>query len=374
MTDYFAWQAVQAKKKCLVVCHNGGSQRGHTVVLPNGVRHVFHHFGSGTLAGADTYLSKEFIVNPMVFRKEFLQLKDLGVTPKCYINFQCRVSSPYDMLINQIVENSRGDKRHGSCGMGIWETIVRHQNGLSTTMGKYDTKSATSIEDIRQTYLPQRLQDLGIKTIDIAMLKLINNKELMNNYLEDLKFLRENTCRTDDSILQAYATVIFEGGQGLLLDQARHDIHSTPSSTGVINPLAILEKADLCVDSFEICYVTRTYLTKHGAGDFQEECNKDEINPLIVDMTNVPNEFQGEIRYGKIDDFSAKEMKQRIFEDFDNLMHSNPPCPLRSIRCSLAITHINECNPSWLPEISKAFDHAYLSNGLTRTSNLTVFS
>lgn len=29
----------------IVVCSNGGSQRGHTVMTPDGIRHVFHHFG-----------------------------------------------------------------------------------------------------------------------------------------------------------------------------------------------------------------------------------------------------------------------------------------------------------------------------------------
>ena len=43
MTDYFAAQAVENKESCLVVLHNGGAQRGHTVVTPEGYRHVFHH-------------------------------------------------------------------------------------------------------------------------------------------------------------------------------------------------------------------------------------------------------------------------------------------------------------------------------------------
>lgn len=59
MTDYFANEAKKQGKSCLVVCHNGGSQRGHTVVSPSGIRHVFHHFGSGSFEGADTYLSSK---------------------------------------------------------------------------------------------------------------------------------------------------------------------------------------------------------------------------------------------------------------------------------------------------------------------------
>lgn len=90
MTDYFCHQSSAKGEKCLVVLHNGGPQRGHTVVTPEGERHVFHHFGSGTFTGADTYLSEDFILNPMVFRQEWEELEKLGVSPKVYINPYCK--------------------------------------------------------------------------------------------------------------------------------------------------------------------------------------------------------------------------------------------------------------------------------------------
>ena len=50
----------------VVVRFNGGAQAGHTVCLDR-LRHVFSHFGSGTLRGVPTYLSQFFIVNPIMF-------------------------------------------------------------------------------------------------------------------------------------------------------------------------------------------------------------------------------------------------------------------------------------------------------------------
>ena len=50
MTDYFASEAAKRRENCLVICSNGGAQRGHTVTTPDGRRHVFHHFGSGVYA------------------------------------------------------------------------------------------------------------------------------------------------------------------------------------------------------------------------------------------------------------------------------------------------------------------------------------
>ena len=69
ITDYFCNQATSQDETCIVVMSNGGAQRGHTVVTPDGTRHVFKHFGSGTIAGADTYCIDDFILNPMTFKK-----------------------------------------------------------------------------------------------------------------------------------------------------------------------------------------------------------------------------------------------------------------------------------------------------------------
>ena len=92
------------------------------------MRHVFKHFGSGTLKGVPTYLSKHFILNPILFREEWEGLvKKKGVTPKVIVHPEAIITTPYDMIINQIVETYRGKNRHGSCGFGIFETITRNK-------------------------------------------------------------------------------------------------------------------------------------------------------------------------------------------------------------------------------------------------------
>src|SRR5689334_21280501 len=35
------------------------------------------------------------------------------------------ITTPYDMLINREIERSRGANRHGSCGLGVSETVER---------------------------------------------------------------------------------------------------------------------------------------------------------------------------------------------------------------------------------------------------------
>jgi adenylosuccinate synthase len=122
-TDYLAAKHVS---ESLVVRFNGGAQAGHTVQTANGQRHVFKHFGSGCFAGSPTFLSEYFICNPILFRTELEQLHKFGLTPKIYVHPEAVVSTQYDMMINQIVEEIRSNSRHGSCGVGIGETVERN--------------------------------------------------------------------------------------------------------------------------------------------------------------------------------------------------------------------------------------------------------
>ncbi|GAF82360.1 unnamed protein product, partial [marine sediment metagenome] len=106
----------------IVVRFNGGAQAGHTVVTKNSKRHVFRHVGSGTFAGAATFLSQFFISNPILFLEELKELKNLKLKPKVYIDPESPITTPYDMMINQMAEEFRGNQRHGSCGVGFAET------------------------------------------------------------------------------------------------------------------------------------------------------------------------------------------------------------------------------------------------------------
>ena len=67
----------------------------------------------------------------------------------------------------------------------------------------------------------------------------------------------------------------------------------TPSNTGIITPIDIIDKVfntDNC--QIEACYITRTYLTRHGAGRFDSECKKEDINSKMVDLTNFQINFK----------------------------------------------------------------------------------
>lgn len=335
MTDCFCKAAQRSGKACLTVLHNGGAQRGHTVVSENGFRHVFHHLSSGTFSSSDTYFADTFIINPMVFAEEHS-----GIFPdtKIYCSPKCRWSTPFDMMINQIAEDSRGENRHGSCGFGIWETIVRYESGNAVSFPEFMEMSRSEkteyLENIRDNYLPQRLNALGISELSDEWKETVNKDTLIDNFISDCEYFDANTIRIGSDILENYPYIVFEGAQGLLLSQdfGENEKHTTPSFTGAENPVRMIGELSGKND-VEVCYVTRTYLTRHGAGPFEGECPKDEINPYMWDMTNVPNGYQGTLRYGRLD---VKGLRERIDADFAKFRS------LPNAEISLSITHLNE--------------------------------
>lgn len=268
MTDLFC----RTESSVINIRSNGGAQAGHTVCTADGKRHIFSHIGSGSFAGADTYLSEYFILNPMLFSKELEKLgRDIG---KIFIDRRCNVTLPCDMLMNQFVETMRGNSRHGSCGVGIFETIVRSRDSRYALDYDYVLKADRDavrklINKINKEYCPKRAAELGITGgAEKELLDILANDMLTENYLDDLYAMAAIFRGTDEQIIEEYDTAVFEGAQGLMLGQNREDYfpHLTPSDTGMKNIRAILnrlEKRDT-----EVCYVTRSFFTRHGAGRF----------------------------------------------------------------------------------------------------------
>ncbi len=362
-THYFSQKANQDNKSCLNVLFNGGCQRGHTVELKNGIRHIFHHFGSGSFDNAHTYFDQDFMINPMVFveEKEKLCTKNKKF-PKCYVSPECRVTTPYDMFINQIVETSRANNRHGSCGYGIWETQKRYEDGrYSLKYGelkyKTDNEIIRYLHDIAYKYLPERLAYYGITEIPGEYQNLIDSYGLAKHYLADLRQMQREVIQISfDELISMYDTIVFEGAQGLELDEDNKKArpYVTASKTTSFIPMKRIEPYSCDV---EICYITRSYFTRHGTGTFPTECQKEEINPYIEDKTNIHNDFQESIRYGK---FDIEEFLGRVEKDI-----TSSKSIIKDVITSLLVTHLNYTNDiagnCTINDLRQHFDNIYTS-------------
>lgn len=294
VTDYLCHQGAG-----IVVRFNGGAQAGHTVVRPNGQRHVFHHYGSGSFEDVPTFLSQFFVVNPICFYREKAELAKMGLNPTVYGHPDCLITTFADMMINQYMEDQRGDKRHGSVGMGVNETIER-----------------SGVAELKIT-----LADIwnGAKSVERKLVEICGNyatfrtgKPIEHTEERIAIFMKECEMLANDihplGIAQCKDPV-FEGAQGLLLDQNNKEFfpHLTRSNTGMQNVRVLCSQAGITdIDAY---YVSRTYLTKHGAGLLPGE----DAGLSYPDDTNLEHAYQGTLRFAPLD---LKSLRARCAKDF----------------------------------------------------------
>lgn len=348
-TDYFTQKA---SGFILNVLYNGGPQRGHTVEHKNGLRHIFHHFGSGFFSGALTYFDESFLVDPIKFNIEHCELLDQAryftdMTEKvalahsiCYAHPNCRVITPWDAMTNQILQ-----KENSTCGCGIWQTIQRYSEApyATTLKGMCNMDDATLkryLRDISWYQLYQIGKDFddiptaNINTVLGEYKDVWFNDNLINNFIYDIRQMSKRIIFADlKSVADYFDTLIFEGGQGLAIgnQNGREQCNElTPSNTGSIIPICL---CNYISDDIEICYVTRSYVTRHGTGNLPFERNKDELEIDEIDITNQPNKFQGTLRYARL---YEHDLLKRIDKDYSN---SQAISTSASITKSLMITH-----------------------------------
>lgn len=309
MTDYL----VRASGAKLVARFNGGAQAGHTVTT-QGQRHVFGHVGAGTFAGADTYLTSEFIVNPYLFARELAALQEKGFDPSVMVHRKARVTTIYDMAINAAIELARGAGRHGSCGLGINETVTRDKYGYENSheglrLSVEDIKTGSyrslrkTLERIHKEWVPMRLKQLGLEDLPEGFHTNTGHTLLNSDYAAHvdrmIEALQHMELVEDVAPSASPLPVVFEGAQGLALDEELGEFpHVTRSITGL--PQAITGAADMGVKVLQPVYVTRAYLTRHGAGPLNNE-GVTFTEQLLEDKTNVHNQWQGTFRYAPLD-------------------------------------------------------------------------
>jgi adenylosuccinate synthase len=245
---------VASLDKPIVVRFNGGHQAGHTVIH-NGIRHVFSNFGSGTLQGVPTIWSKYCTFDPVGVYNEYKALKALGVTPKLYVDPDCPVVTAYDKHAN--VEDPFNLK-HGTCGVGFGKTLQRHENFYKI--------------HVRDLFYPWIFEEKLIQTH--RYYGSAEGEFMIGTMYAAKKVVQEGMFELINyDLLEEgnYENIIFEGAQGILLDQDYGFFpHVTRSNTTGKNALQFIqdEFGYLYITTY---YVTRAYQTRHGNGPMSNQ-------------------------------------------------------------------------------------------------------
>lgn len=287
-----AREAAEKNHKTLTVFFNGTSQRAHTA----GGR-IHHCTAAGEDFGSDTFYHERYVIDPIAIWIE---------EAKVIIDPACRLILPCDVVINRKKEIARGNERHGSCGFGLFEAVKRskvEEDCISAGELMFPFALYKKVKRIMERY----------ENFEDEVYNLDNWMKAVNWVVKNCKFASLM------SIMPSYDTIIFEAGQGLLLDQSfiNRTKHLTPSSTGSYN---IADFINFIGAPTDVYYVSRTYVTRHGAGPMGWECKREDINPDIIDKTNMPNPWQGDLRFGYL---NQENLAIRVEEDFKRYNAAN---------------------------------------------------
>lgn len=307
---------VRKHKAKLVVRYNGGAQAAHNVVTDDGRHHCFHQFGSGSLVpGCRTLLQQHMLVNPLVMMTEALQLEQIGVPNalrSMFIDERALVTTPYHRAMNRLREYSRKKDGHGSCGMGIGETMadaIRRPDGALRVGDLLDHKvlgeklNRCRNEMVAQSkQIPMEREDWEnpmvereLSTFDVPIQELVNRYNVFTGkvYILDKSQIGD--------LLKENAVAIFEGAQGVLLDQdGGFHPYTTWSTTTSANAHYFLREFDHAKDITEIGIV-RCYGSRHGQGPFPTY-NRDLTAKIVGHGEhNGTNDWQHDFKCGWLD-------------------------------------------------------------------------
>jgi len=301
----------------LVVRYNGGAQAGHNVVTPEGRHHTFSQFGAGSfVAGARTYLSRHMVVHPtaLLVEGDLLQEKGLlDVYSRLRISAEALVITPFHQAANRIREMARGDARHGSCGVGVGETVADALNNPETSLRAVDLLCATNLRQKLQAIRAQKHQQIRPLCEGISHplldeeLTLFHRDEALECWLAAIERIRQLELIATDETLRQWAEesegVIFEGAQGVLLDgEAGFHPYTTWSNCTTQNAEALL-RAQFAGATTHRVGILRCHAVRHGPGPLPTETRA--LPPLIAEH-NCFNPWQGAVRYGWFDAVLAR--------------------------------------------------------------------
>ncbi|OJT19679.1 hypothetical protein BO221_35570 [Archangium sp. Cb G35] len=314
LTDFL----VRRTGASVVVRYNGGAQAGHNVVTPDGRHHTFAQFGAGTFVpGVRTFLSRHVIIHPtaLLVEGEALRTKGVGdVFSRIRISERARVITPFHQSANRLRELARGESRHGSCGVGVGETVQDALEHPEETLHAEDLRDAARSRRKLQRIRERKNEELRALWSALPAQgpagrerAIFEHEGVIDAWLEQAMHLVKLGMVVPDSTLRDWMTespaTVFEGAQGVLLDEW-HGFHpfTTWSDCTAANALALIAESGLDIE-VERLGVLRSHMARHGAGPLPTET--EFLRPVLSEH-NAHNAWQGNVRYGWFDAVLAR--------------------------------------------------------------------
>ncbi|MBO8189437.1 adenylosuccinate synthase [Streptomyces spirodelae] len=260
-----------------VVRYQGGNNAGHTVVVGD-QKYALHLLPSGILSpGCTPVIGNGVVVDPSVLLSELSGLQERGVdTSKLLVSGNAHLITSYHATLDKTTERFLGKRRIGTTGRGIGPSYADKINRVGIR-----------VQDLFDESILMQKIEAALDFKNQVLAKLYNRRaisaqqvaEELLGYAEQLKgYVADTTLILNDAIDEG-KVVLFEGGQGTLLDVD----HGTYPFVTSSNPTAGGACTGAGVGPTRISRVIgilKAYTTRVGAGPFPTELFDDDGEAL----------------------------------------------------------------------------------------------
>lgn len=252
----------------VVVRYQGGVNAGHTIVVDGRVLKL-HLIPSGILY-ADTIclIGSGTVVDPKVMLGELDMLCELGIDiGGLKLASTAHVTMPYHRLLDQAMEQRRGDRRIGTTGRGIGPTYAdkSERNGIRVL----DLLDEERLRD----RLAGPLREKNLQLERIYGLAPLDPEEVIAEYATYGRRLAPHVVdctRTIHEAARARKNILFEGAQGTLLD-LDHGTYPYVTSSNPVSGGACIGAGVGPTLIDRVIGVAKAYTTRVGEGPFPTE-------------------------------------------------------------------------------------------------------
>ena len=273
VTDFFASSAD------LVVRFQGGNNAGHTIVVGED-KIALSLTPSGVLyPNCVPVIGSGCVVDLGFLKKELKMLNEKNIsTEKLALSANAHVIMPYHKILDELIEESLGDKKIGTTKKGIGPCYadkiqrygIRVQDLLDDSV--FAEKLNSNLNE--KNNLLTKIYNHDPLSADEIIEEFSEYKEIVQQHISDTSLLVSNAIKENKSIL-------FEGAQGTLLD-IDHGTYPfvTSSNTSAANAATGSGIGPLNLD--RVVGVTKAYISRVGSGPFITE-QENEIGDYLIE-------------------------------------------------------------------------------------------
>ncbi|MDK1473061.1 adenylosuccinate synthase [Streptomyces sp. 549] len=251
-----------------VVRFQGGNNAGHTVVVGD-QKYALHLLPSGILSPTCTpVIGNGVVVDPAVLLSELSGLQERGIdTSKLLLSGNAHLITPFHTEIDKVTERFLGKRKIGTTGRGIGPTYADKINRVGIR-----------VQDLFDESILVQKVDAALDFKNQVLAKLYNRRSISSaqvveellGYADELRGFVCDTTLVLNNAIDEGKVVLFEGGQGTLLDVD----HGTYPFVTSSNPTAGGACTGAGVGPTKISRVIgilKAYTTRVGAGPFPTE-------------------------------------------------------------------------------------------------------